>query len=492
MRIVNAVLLVAVSAGTLSFAQTVSPRASLDPLQVHAIDSFVTSEMHRLRIPGVAVGVYSRGRILLAKGYGLANVELNVPVQPETVFESGSVGKQFTATAIMMLAQDGKLSLDDSITKYFPDAPPTWKPILIKNLLSHTSGLTDYATPAVSGPAGPLYLRLDFTEDQLVTKLEALPVQWAPGEKWEYSNTNYVLLGILIHRVTGLPFGEFLNQRIFTPLGITSTRLISQSDIIPNRAAGYGTGSGGQLKNQEWVSPTFDSTADGSLYLNVLDMAKWDAALYGTQLLSQTSLDRMWTVYPLNDGKPNPNQYGFGWWIRQQNDHKVIEHGGIWQGFTCHISRYSDDNLTVVVLTNLDAADPDLMAHVIAGLVDPPLSPAKLAAIPDTQPEIAAALTKVLDHVVTGQDVRPYFSPTFASALTPGAIRGAKETLANLWPGGSLTLIKRLTPPGAPAPAPLISVFRLTKADNALMVLLFTDPDGKISNFRFLPNREYQ
>ncbi len=490
MRIVNVLLLAAIFSRTTAYAQTPPPRAPLNPQQVHAIDSFVTSEMHRLQIPGVAVGVYSRGRILLAKGYGLANVELNVAVKPETVFESGSVGKQFTATAIMMLAQDGKLSLDDSITKYFPDAPLTWKPILIKNLLSHTSGLPDYATPAVSGPAGPLYLRLDFTEDQLVTKLEALPVQWAPGEKWEYSNTNYVLLGILIHRVTGMPFAEFLNMRIFKPLDMTSTRLISQSDIIPNRAAGYGIGAGDQLKNQEWVSPTFDSTADGSLYLNVLDMAKWDAALYGTQLLSQTSLDRMGTVYPLNDGKPNPNQYGFGWWIRQQNNHKVIEHGGIWQGFTSHISRYPDDSLTVVVLTNLDAADPDLMAHVIAGLVDPPLSPAKLAGIPDTQPEIAATLTKVLDHIAAGQDVRPFFSTTFASSLTPEAIIGAKQTLASLWPGGSLALVKRLTPPGTTTP--LISLFRLTKGESALMILVFVDPDGKISNFRFLPNREYQ
>jgi CubicO group peptidase (beta-lactamase class C family) len=490
MRLVTTVLLTVVFACTESFAQTAAPRAPLDTQQLHAIDSVVTSEMHRLQIPGVAVGVYSRGKILLTKGYGLANIELNVPVKPETVFESGSVGKQFTATAIMMLAQDGKLSLDDSITKYFPDAPQTWKPILIKNLLSHTSGLSDYATPAVSGPAGPLYLRLDFTEDQLVTKLEALPVQWAPGDKWEYSNTNYVLLGILIHRVTGMPFEDFLNKRIFRPLDMTSTRLISQSDIIPNRAAGYGIGAGDQLKNQEWVSPTFDSTADGSLYLNVLDMAKWDAALYGTQLLNQTSLDRMWAVYPLNDGKPNPNQYGFGWWIRQQNNHKVIEHGGIWQGFTCHISRYPDNNLTVVVLTNLDAADPDLMAHVIAGLVDPTLSPAKLAGIPDTQPEIAATLSKVLDHIATGQDVLPFFSTTFASSITPGATAGAKATIANLWPGGSLTLVKRLTPPGVTTP--LISVFRLAKSDDALMILVFVDPDGKISNFRFLPNREYQ
>jgi hypothetical protein len=221
-------------------------------------------------------------------------------------------------------------------------------------------------------------------------------------------------------------------------------------------------------------------------------MAKWDAALYGTQLLRQSNLDRMWTVYPLIDGKPNPSHYGFGWWIRQQGNHKVIEHGGSWQGFNADISRYPDDNLTVVVLTNLDAAhsDPDLMAHVIAGLVDPPLSPAKRAGIPDTQPEIAATLTKVLDQITAGQDIRPFFSTTFASTITPAIITGTGETLAKLWPRGSLTLVKRLTPPGTTTP--LISLFRLAKGNDALMILVFVDPDGKIANFRFLPNREYE
>jgi CubicO group peptidase (beta-lactamase class C family) len=492
MRIINALLLMTISAGTASLAQTPASETPLNVQQTQAIDSFVANEMAQRNIPGVAVGVYSRGRILLAKGYGLANIELKVPVKPETLFESGSVGKQFTAAAIMLLAQDGKLSLDDSITKYFPGAPQTWKPILIKNLLSQTSGIQDYDTLDLSGPKGAFYLRLDFTEDQLLSKIEALPLQWAPGEKWDYSNTNYVLLGILIHRATGMTYAEFLQERIFKVLDMTSTRLISQSDIIPNRSDGYEMGSNAQVKNQGWVSPTFDSTADGSLYLNVLDMAKWDAALYSTRLLSQSSLDRMWTVYPLNDGKPNPAQYGFGWWMRYQGSHRVIEHDGSWQGFTCDISRYPDDSLTVVVLTNLDAAHsaPSLMAHVIAGLVDPPLTATKLTGIPDSLPAIAATLTKVLDNIAGGEDVRPFLSAAFASRTTPDVTKQAKETLSKLWPAGSLKLVKRLTPPGMAGQ--LISVFRISKGDNALMVLVALDSHGKIMTFRFLPNREYE
>jgi len=493
MRIASILLLLAaVFAPSAPFsAQAAATATPLRRQQMHAIDSFVAGEMAQYHIPGAAIGVYSRGTILLAKGYGLANVELNVPVKPETVFESGSVGKQFTAAAIMMLAAEDKLSVDDSITKYFPGAPEAWKWILIKNLLSQTSGLPDYDTPTLAGPGKPFYLRLDLTEDQMLTQIEALPLQWTPGDRWEYSNTNYVLLGILIHRVAGIPYAEFLDKRIFGPLGMKSTRVISERDIIPNRAAGYQIDASGQLTNQEWVSPTFDSTADGSLYINILDMAKWDAALYETQLLSQSSLDQMWTVYALNDGKPNPGQYGFGWWIRKQNNQLLIEHDGAWQGFSCDISRYPDDNLTVVVLTNLDSAhsDPRYMAHVIAGLADPRLTPSKLNAIPDTEPQIAAKLVKMLNGLVAGEDVRPMFSIAFAQSITPQVDEQARKEFSVLWPGGSIELLKRQTPQGNSGRT--ISLFRVRKGSKAKLIVFALNGDGKIAMFRLLPNREY-
>jgi CubicO group peptidase (beta-lactamase class C family) len=353
-----------------------SSAPSLTPEQIAKVDQYLTAEMASERIPGVEVGIYRRGQILLAKGYGLANVELNVPVKPETVFQSGSVGKQFVSAAVMMLVEKGKVSLDDSITKYFPDAPPSWKPILVENLLSHTSGLAEYGTRERIGPNGPFYLRLDFTEDELVKRIEALPIDFPVGSNWAYCNTNYVLLGILIHKVTGEFYADFLADRIFKPLGMTSTRLISDADIIPNRASGYRIHDD-KLQNEEWVSPTFNSTGDGSLYFNVLDLAKWDGALYGTKLLKQSSLNRIWTIFPLNNGVRNPGNYGFGWWINVVNGHNVVEHSGSSEGFTCHISRYLDDNLTVVVLTNLSAghSHPDSMVHEIAGLINPALMP---------------------------------------------------------------------------------------------------------------------
>jgi CubicO group peptidase (beta-lactamase class C family) len=471
--------------------QSAAPVA-LSADQQQAIDSFVQKEMATQRIPGLAIGIYSRGHILLAKGYGLSNVELNVPVKAETIFQSGSVGKQFVSAAIMMLVEEGKISLDDSVTKYFPDAPATWKPILIKNLLSHTSGLSEYESPDRTGPKGAFYLRLDFTEDELAKKIEEMPIEWAPGEKWGYRNTNYVLLGIIIHKITGMPYAEFLGERIFKPLGMTSTRLISELDIIPNRSAGYEIDEKGDLKNQEWVSPTFDSTADGALYFNVLDMAKWDEALYGTKLLKQSSLDRIWTVYPLNDGKPNPAGYGFAWNIGEQNGHKRIEHGGAWQGFTCSISRYPDDGVTVMVLTNLDSghSNPGVIAHVAAGLVNPALKVAKLEAIADDQPALADRMKKLLDEIVAGKDIRPEASPQLAALITPEMAKIVQQRLGKLWPGGTLTLVKR--DKGPEGTAQWVSTYRLSKGEDAMLLILGVGPDGKIPILGISPNREYE
>ncbi len=465
-------------------AQTTPPALSAD--QISAIDRFVNSQMKNRQIPGVAVGVYSRGQVLLAKGYGLSNVELSVPVKPETVFQFGSVGKQFAAAAIMMLVEEGKINLDDSIVKYFPNAPESWKPILIRNLLSHTSGLAEYESPERIGPKGPFYLRLDFTEDEMVEKVEALPIEFKAGEQWNYRNTNYLLLGIIIHKVTGKFYADFLQERIFKPLGMTSTRLISEADIIPNRASGYDLHHG-ELKNQEWVSPTFDSTADGTLYFNVPDIAKWDGALYGTTLLKQSSLDRMWTVYPLNDGKPNPANYGFGWAMEPMNGHRTTQHGGAWQGFTCFILRYPDDNLSVAVLTNLSGGAPRLFARVVAGIINPALMPPKLTAIPDDQPALAESLKKLLAQIAAGEDVHSQLSPELAAAFTPDETRDVQSEVKDVWPSDSLVLVIR-----RPVGSGIGSVYRIRKGDHARLVTYGLDKEGKVALFADAPDQEYQ
>lgn len=338
--------------------------AGVGHAQTDKIDDYVKGALERQKLPGVSIAVVRNGEIVKAKGYGLANIELNVPATAETIYQSGSVGKQFTATAVMMLVEEGKIGLDDKISKYFVDAPERWSGITVRHLLTHTAGTTDYPKD--------FDFRRDYTEDELLKKAAEIPLAFAPGEKWSYSNMGYVMLGILISKVTGKFYGEFLKERIFKPLEMNTARIISEADIVPNRAAGYRQVKG-ELKNQEWVSPSMNTTADGSLYLTVLDMAKWDAALYTEKLLKKSSLAQMWTPVKLSTGKSQ--QYGFGWGFSEVRGHKIIEHGGAWQGFTSHIARYVDDKLTIIVLVNRAGGNPGAIAHGIAGLYNPELAP---------------------------------------------------------------------------------------------------------------------
>ena len=330
------------------------------------VDAFVGAEMREQRIPGLELAVLRDGIVVKEQGYGLANVELDVAVKPETVFQTGSVGKQFTATAVMMLVEEGKVRLDDKLSKYLTGTPAGWKDVTLRNLLTHTSGIADYTDSKYTKAGGLIDLRGDYTEEQLYQKLVQLPLNFETGTKWKYSNTGYVLLGFVIHKVTGTFYGDFLQQRIFRPLGMSATRIISEADIVPNRASGYELVKG-EIKNQEWVSATLNTTADGALYTNVVDLGKWDAALYTEKLLKRGSFERMWTPVELKDGKTYP--YGFGWFLNQVNGHRLIEHDGSWQGFTMNISRYVDDKLTVIVMTNLDSghAKPERVAHGVAG-----------------------------------------------------------------------------------------------------------------------------
>ena len=269
------------------------------------IDRYINAEMRRQQIPGI------------------------------------SMGKQFTATAVMILVEEGRLSLDDKISKYFVDAPESWQNITVRHLLTHTSGMGEYPPD--------LDLRRDLTEDEYLAIIKSVPLAYATGAKWDYSNLGYVALGILIRKITGKFYGDFLAERVFHPLSMTTTRVISEADIVSNRAAGYRL-AGGKLKNQEWVSPSTNTTADGSLYFTVLDLAKWDAALYTDKPLKQSSLAQMWTPVRLDDG--TRKAYGFGWHTDDIHHHRIVFHGGAWQGFKSFIVRFPDDKMTIIVFAN--------------------------------------------------------------------------------------------------------------------------------------------
>lgn len=439
------------------------------------VDALIQAEMKRQHIPGLALGVYSEGKIIRAHGYGVANVEWDVPVQANTLFQSGSVGKQFVATAVMMLVEEGKVGLDDSLQKYFPDAPETWKNITVRNLLTHTSGLGEYESEERTKAGGPFYLRLDFTEDELYKNIAAMPLDFKPCEKWSYRNTNYVLLGMLIHRVTGEFYGDFLQDRIFKPLGMSSTRIISEADLIPHRASGYRLVDG-EVKNQEWVSPTFNSTADGALYFTILDLSKWDAALYSEKLIRKSTLEQMWTPVTCSEGKKY--DYGFGWWIQEQNGHRLLEHGGAWQGFSTEISRYVNDRLTVVVLTNLDASHSDAqrIAHAVAMLYLPGL---KMKPIADTEPQAGVLLGTILTDLTTGKVNLESFASEERNLWTPERIRGFSERLKPFGALKSLSLVESKNEEGLRH-----YKYRCEFAEGPMMVDLYLSRDNKISGLR--------
>jgi len=328
------------------------------------VDDIINAEMQRQHIPGLSLAVVLEGKVIKEAGYGLANVEHSVRVTPDTVFQSGSIGKQFTAALVMLMVEDGKLKLDDPVSAYLPGTPQSWKMITLRRLLSHTAGMAD-SDPAVD-------LRKDYSEDELLQSAFKVPPIAAPGEKWGYSNLGYQVLGILCSRAGGKFYGEQLRERIFEPLGM-QTRIISERNIVPNRAAGYDR-IDGELFNQEWVAPTINTTADGSLYLTVRDLARWSVALEGNAPLNEAIRTASWTPAKLNNGELT--DYGFGWQVDAVKGHRLVQHSGSWQGFNSFIVRYLDDRLAVIVLANRSHSRLQLITERIAWHYLPALEPA--------------------------------------------------------------------------------------------------------------------
>ena len=321
------------------------------------LDDYIKAEMEKQHIPGLSIAVVRDGKVIRAQGYGVANVELAVPATPETVFRIGSVSKQFIASGIMLLVQEGKVSLDDKVGKHLEGTPESWKEITIRHLLSHTSGL------ARESPAfNPLKNQ---SNAEIVKASYGLPLLFATGSKWEYSNLGYFILAEIISKASGQPWGQYIAERVFQPLSMTATRTISLKEVVPNRASGY-----------DWSKPKVENAdilialrPSGAFDSTVLDLAKWDAALYSDQILKQAMREQMWKPIAETTRK-NPDgrytSYGFGWFIDQVNGHTVVFHGGSQPGFRAEFERFVDDKLTIIILTNSDQAKPEAIARRVA------------------------------------------------------------------------------------------------------------------------------
>ena len=394
-----------------------------------SVDNFVKEQMEIQKIPGVSLAVVKNGKPLIVKGYGFANIEHQVPVKPETIFQSGSVGKQFTGFAVMLLVEDGKVRLDENISKYLGEVPESWTNITVRHLLNHTSGMTDY-TDAFDH-------RRDYTDEELLKMVKAAPLAFAPGTRHDYSNLGYLTLGFIISKAAGKPYYDFIGERIFKPLGMTTARIISEADIVPNRAAGYRL-MNGEVKNQRWVSPSMNMTADGSFYFTIHDMVKWDAALTEGRLLKKSSYDAMWAPATLNDG--SKSNYGFGWSLDEMDGHRLIQHGGTWQGFKSAIARFVDDKLTIIMFANLRNTDEAKLTRYIARIIVPGL---ELKPISDAQPSLTAGHRSLLQEITRGTIDKALFTEAAASRLFPLFDR-AREQIQSFGDVEKIELVKRI------------------------------------------------
>jgi CubicO group peptidase (beta-lactamase class C family) len=341
------------------------------PLTVHAqqgermqylvkrkIDRFVSAEMLRQKIPGMAVAVVKNGEVVLAKGYGFANLEHQVPVTAHSIFNSGSVGKQFTAAAIVHIEEHGKIHLDDHIARYLPRTKAQWESITVRHLLTHTSGIPEYEDK--------IDMRRDYSERQLTELVGLLRRRSAPGHKFEYSNSGYLLLGVIIRMITGEFHADYIRKNIFKPLGMKTARIASDADIIPNRVDGYRMSKGRILK-QEWASSTFKQTADGCFHLSLNDLLAWERGVRTRALLKPESWSQIFTPVVLKSGKALP--YGFAWEIRQKSGQTVHGHDGSFQGFEAILTRYIEEELTTIALANLAEVDLEQVTQHIAELI---------------------------------------------------------------------------------------------------------------------------
>ncbi|MDT7781073.1 MAG: hypothetical protein QOC99_3585 [Acidobacteriota bacterium] len=342
------------------------------------LDAYVKGEMRKRHIPGLSLVVLHDGQVVKQKGYGLASVELNVAAAPETVYQLASTTKIFTGTAVMLLVEEGKLSLDERVRKLLPGLPAAWDSITVRHCLTHTSGLPDAVlsddTDEVIAPTGPEALR----------KLSLMPLLSAPGEKWEYNQTGYYLLGLIVEKLSGQTFEEFLASRFFRPLGMTSTVFGDSSEVVKGRSSLYTRyvlregklvdSPENKIHATRFTYPDYLHTGAG-LNSSVSDMAKWDAALSAGRVLKPTSLALMWTAVKLNDGRAfrfddKTLGYGGGWLVDDTPGHKSVGHTG---GDATAYIRFLDDRLSVIVLTNCQGSGPDDIVGGLATLYVPAL-----------------------------------------------------------------------------------------------------------------------
>ncbi len=356
----------------------------------------VFADVSKAGSPGCALGAFRNGQIVYEKGYGLASVELNVPLTPESVFDIGSTSKQFTAASILLLEQQGKLSVHDDVRKYMPELPDysksTGRPITILNLLNHTSGLRDYlALLSLSGVSAD---SVTTDDDALALIVRQKDLNFPTGSKWSYSNTGFFLLSIIVKRASGMTLREFASQNIFQPLDMTHTTFRDDHTmLIPHRALAYDPGE----KNSYKLNVSYyEQLGDGAVHTSVEDLAKWDENFYSGKVGGKTFLEEIQERGKLNSGKTL--DYAKGLMIGTYRGLRTVRHGGAWGGYRAELLRFPDQHFSVACLCNLSNANPEKRAQQVAAVyLKSQLQPEKTAVhIPENGVELTPAQVSAL------------------------------------------------------------------------------------------------
>lgn len=363
-------------AGQVSPGHLSSSQVSSNQISSHQVDG-IFSALKSDNAPGAAVLVVRNGQTVFHRGYGVGDLRTLRPIDDKTNFRLASFTKQFTAASIMLLARDGKLHYDDHLTDFFPQFPAYGKSITVRNLLNHTSGLPDYEDILMARYPNVPEEQIPQIHDAEVLKLleQQSSGKFAPGSKWEYSNSGYAVLAMIVEKVSGKSFGEFLHERIFVPLKMSNTLAYEKGkNEVPRRAYGHSlsekTGKGRWMETDQ--SPTSAVLGDGGIYSSLDDLAKWDRALREYTLLSQAEMQPALTPVQLTGDSAKTAEaypsYGFGWFLAPFRGHKRMWHDGETVGFRTTIQRFPDDQLTIIVLANRTDINPEELALKVADL----------------------------------------------------------------------------------------------------------------------------
>ncbi len=445
-----------------SFPQAQTESSLAPPLR-SSIDEIAQQVLKTTGVPSASIAVVQDGKIVYVQAYGAARLDPQTAAMPQMRYSIGSISKQFTAAAILLLAEEGKLSLDDPVSKYIPGLT-SGNEITIRELLSHTSGYQDF-WPQDYVP--PLMLQ-PISAEGIMDRWARKPLDFEPGTKWQYSNTNYVIAGAIVEKVSGQPLLQLLSQRVFTPLGMKSVADTNANKLPPTDPTGYFRYALGPLhpapkEGRGWMF------AAGELAMTAEDLAKWDISIINQSVLKPASYREMETETVLKNGVGT--RYGLGVFVTSVNGHRVLEHNGEVSGFTAENIVMPDDKIAVVVLTNQDAAEAESeIGNQVRALLVKAASP--------QDPKQDALMRKVYDGLQQGKIDRSLFTDNANSYFNDQALKDYASSLGQLGAPQEFNQVRSSLRGGMTA-----RIYGVKYPNKSLVIIIYEMPDGKIEQY---------